>query len=328
MTSNTLLIFAHPGEAQAFYEADLPCTNIFICKEGQTNALYLLTEYLKSHQGEFSRLVNLGIAGSLLESAKLGEIYSIKTVYGEKEFKSFSLADAKAELDLVSAYTRIKDSESKKSLSFIAPIVDRELWALSFVAAKMHLPLYSFKYISDLADESVQCLDIKEWSRSYSEKLLKFYQHFFSLEAESEIKVAELLPTTWEKHFHFSVTQKNKLADLIARLKLVSFKSLFQEELLQECLLHSALPKERSNYLLKKLSFKLNPLMEELSGKLYNEVSALTKIGAKVQFAPDFEENYFTISMKIEHEKNLERLKLGLSEVNFQKIVNLLQGEL
>lgn len=88
MTLKTLLIFAHYGEAQAFIDSPIPGTDVLICGEGLSHALYKTSESL-IHEGEkYASVVNLGIAGSFSPQHKVGDIFSIKTVYAEKDRKS------------------------------------------------------------------------------------------------------------------------------------------------------------------------------------------------------------------------------------------------
>jgi hypothetical protein len=326
MTLKTLLIFAHYGEAQAFIDSPIPGTDVLICGEGLSHALYKTSESL-IHEGEkYASVVNLGIAGSFSPQHKVGDIFSIKTVYAENEFKSFKLDDENAKVDLISAQKRIKRNEDQKSLSHYANLVDRELWAIAFACSKKKYKLYSYKLVSDRADETVVCENIAENAKTYSKQLYDYFLMNFPQMEKIERSLAKGLPQEWENHFHFSHTQRKKLESLTERLSLLGMTDLYSDELLESCKLSSPLPKDRTNFLLKKLAHLLNPSMAKVEAKLDELVSPLVDIGAKVHFSPEFEEEYFTISMKIETEKNLEKLKKSLDEINYRDIVDVLQG--
>ena len=328
MTLKTLLIFAHYGEAQAFIESPLPNTDVLVCGEGMTNALYKTMEHLIREDETYHTVVNLGVVGNLKNEPKIGEIFSIKTVYAENEFKSFMLDDPKAELDLISAHKRIKNKEEREYLSHYAHLVDRELWAIAYACSKKGLKLVSYKLITDNADETFYCENILENAKILSMQLYDYYRNKISIKGEHHQSINQELPQEWNGVFHFSVTQRKKLENLLEKLALLGITNCLNAKIIDECKQVSPLPKERTNYLLKKLFHQLNPTMAKVEEKLENLVAPLSNIGAKIHFSPDFEEDYFTISMKIENEKNLNRLKESIDKINYQAIVNVLNGSL
>jgi nucleoside phosphorylase len=328
MTLKTLLIFAHYGEAQAFIEKPLTNTDVLICGEGMTNALYKTTEQLIRENENYHTVVNLGVAGNLKGEPKIGDIYSIKTVYADNEFKSFKLDDPKAEIDLISAPKRIKNKEEREYLSHYAHLVDRELWAIAYACSKRRLKLVSYKLITDNADEAFYCENILENAKKLSTQLYDFYVSQILTQGEQQESIGLELPLEWNGVFHFSLTQRKKLENLLDRLALLGITNCLNTEIIDDCKKVSPLPKERANYLLRKLSHQLNPTMAKVEEKLDNLVAPLSNIGAKIHFSPDFEEDYFTISMKIENEKNLNRLKESIDKINYQAIVNVLNGSL
>jgi hypothetical protein len=326
MTLKTLLIFAHYGEAQAFNDSPIPNTEILICGEGRTNALYKTTEHLARTKEKYFRAVNLGVVGSLNETMKIGEIFSIKTVYAENEFKSFRLDDDQAQIDLITAENRINQEETKKHLSHYAKLVDRELWSIAFACSKQNIKLYSLKLVSDFSDGTIACDDISQGAKSYSKQLYDYFLKNYLINNESRYSSKKEVNLEWENDFHFSFSQRKKLENLLERLSILGYENCLNKELIDKCKVYSPLPKERTNFLLKKLSHQLNPYMAKIEAKLVDLTGPLTEIGAKIHFSADYEEDYFTISMKIENEKNLQRLKESIDKINYKCIMDTLNG--
>ena len=328
MTTKTLLLFAHRGEAQAFLASDIPQTDIFITGEGLQETTETLCLHLAHNLDAYHQIINLGITGSLHEKANIGEAYSIRTVYAESQFKSFTSADAKASVDVVSSLKRIKTTEDKKKLSPIAHMVDRELWAVASVAHRFKLPFKSYKLVSDMADENFACQNIQELALDYSQKLLSFYlgQGQAQTKTIQKEKSSELL----NSDFYLTFTQKERLKTILERLEL-TFKqpqaSFLSPDLLNSIKEKTKLPKERTNILLEELQIKLNPLMNETKTKLEELVTPLTDIGAKVKFDPQYEETSLTLTMKMSEQKHVTKLQEALSGISFQEIHKTFYGD-
>ena len=326
MTLKTLLIFAHYGEAQAFIESPIPNTEILICGEGRTNALYKTTEHLARTKENYFRAVNLGVVGSLNENIKIGEIFSIKTVYAENEFKSIRLDDDKAQIDLITAEKRINQEETKKNLSHYAKLVDRELWPIAFACSKQNIKVFSLKLVSDNSDGTIACDKISQNAKNFSKQLHDYFLKYFLMDSDPSNKPKYELALEWENDFHFSFSQRKKLENYLERLSILGFERSLNEELVNKCKEFSPLPKERTNFLLKKLSHQLNPFMAKIEAKLEDLTAPFTEVGAKIHFSADYEEDYFTISMKIENEKNLQRLKESINKIDYKSIIDTLHG--
>lgn len=188
-----LLVFAHRGEAQAFLKGrnfravDFAFSGVFqsekemllLCGEGLPAAQQRVAAFLNAFGKNLSRVVNLGIAGSLSDSLKPGEIYPIRTVYREPEggpaFPSFRSAEPEAQTDCVSAAKRVLTRGYAQRLAPFAPIVDRELWAIASLCADYNLPFLAYKLISDRAGVDTSTVDFKACARQFSEQLYKFY---------------------------------------------------------------------------------------------------------------------------------------------------------
>lgn len=190
MTHKPLLLFAHRGEAKTFFTHDnlQPFSQIFprafensryyllITNEGFQETTENLTHFLAIHHNQISKIINMGVAGSLNDKTTLETVYPIKTIYGENEFKSFNIQTPDACHDLISSKTSVDDSEKAKTLSSIASIVDREAWAIASIAKKFNLDFYCYKLISDRANSKDIHKQVKEKHIIYSQKLYNFYK--------------------------------------------------------------------------------------------------------------------------------------------------------
>ena len=325
-STKTLLVFAHRGEAQAFQDASLTQTDIFITGEGLQETTETLCLYLAQNSGTYHQIINLGITGTLHDKAQMGDVYSIRTVYGESQFKSFTSADEKAAIDVVSSLKRVKTTEEKKKLSPIAHMADRELWAVASLAHRFKIPFKSYKLVSDMADETLACQNIQELALNYSQKLLSFYLTQTQTKPAAEEKSTHLLGPD----FYLTFTQNEKLKTLLERLEL-TFKapqsSFLTTDFLSSIKEKSKLPKERTNLLLEELQIKLNPLMNETKTKLEELVSPLTDIGAKVKFDPHYEETSLTLTMKMTDQKHVTKLQEALKGISFEEIQKTFYGD-
>lgn len=331
MSQKPLLLFAHRGEAQAFlgqavsvssslqaYET--PHYLLLVTQEGIQETTENLTWFLAEKKDQVSLIINLGVAGALQSNLNLDQIYKIKTIYAEEQFKSFSTGSDG--LDLITAKTRVSNAELAKKLSITAPIVDREAWAMASVAKKFKKNFNCYKLISDFAGANGEenfCEMVKEKAQIYSEKL---YQHFLTLNFVS-LEKPNLhfdLPG-----FHFTFTQQKQYEILIERLQLKGISD------------HSALigkinqlkltPKEKSQELIQELTFILNPFKKEFEQKLGTVTLPLTQIGCRLKFTEHYENKHFTLSMPIENEKNLVNLQNALKEISYHEISKILDGE-
>lgn len=188
-----LLVFAHRGEAQAFLKGrnfravDFAFSGVFqsekemllLCGEGLQVAEKRASVFLNSFGKNISLVLNLGIGGSLSDSLKPGEIYSIRAVFREpgegQAFPTFRSAEPAAQTDCVSAAKRVLTRDYAQRLAPFAPIVDRELWAIASLCADYHLPFLAYKLISDRAGVDSSAVDFKRSARQFSERLFDFY---------------------------------------------------------------------------------------------------------------------------------------------------------
>lgn len=330
-----LLVFAHRGEAQEFikrfsfvpmdgnndlYQAEGRL--LLICGEGIyevfTNLGPLLGQY------PIQKVINLGIAGSLDDKARIGDFVSVRTVYcesGQLHFHSFTLADKSAQLDTITSAQRVLDMEYAQKLSNFAPIVDRELWAMAKLCSRMGIPLYAYKLISDKAGEATNCFDLKSRALEFSTSLLEGFLAICSNE-ETDLTPAEDYPLP------MSFTQKARYRKSLSSLKVSEdfdgekFNG-FVERLKSE---EGLARKQAANILLEEMELMLNPRRHAVKQSFEKLSSPLSEIGANVLFDKSFEKKKFTLQMEINGQANLEKLKDALSHIHFEAFENVWEG--
>ena len=189
-----LLMFAHRGEAQEFIRRkhNIPVDFYFSGVYRSDDEILLLTnggiqltrERMTSICTYFgkniSRVINLGIAGSLTDQLQQNQVYAIRTIYHEPDedalHPSFTCADKKSKIDCVTVREPILDNDSVKGLANIAQVVDQELWACAAVSKHFNLPLRAYKLISDKVRDGSSAVFIKSQAATYSKHLFDFYK--------------------------------------------------------------------------------------------------------------------------------------------------------
>ncbi len=328
-----LLTFAHRAEAQAFHDKfDLKSCgeNLFLNQdfmllvtgEGLFEAMSECMKVLTLHP-EISEVYNLGIVGNL-GSQKLDEVASIRSVYAHDSssplFKSFTTSDPSASIDLLSFSQRVKDSQTKEKLALFAPLVDREAWAIGFVANRFKRPFYVFKYISDDADENTQCHFIKDSAFLYSQKLLSFFLNFHSgpqNEEEEERQLPEgLYFTRAQKLLYF------KYQNLLETLG----KEIPSEEI-KKIMLLDITPKQKTGQLLNLMKELINPMTSIMQEELGKFLKPFTQIGAQVKTDNELESSELLIQYKIRNQSDIDRLKRGLELFDIKQFERFFEGE-
>lgn len=338
MSQKPVLLFAHRGEAHAFlnHAENLHSLNqteiqayeskhyfILITNEGIQETTENLTYFLANHKEQVSHVINLGVAGALDSSLAIDQIYKIKTIYGEEQFKSFQTSD-KTGIDLISAKNRVNKPEMVQKLLLTAPLVDREAWAMASVTKKIKKDFSCYKIISDFANQDNVCDLVKEKASILSEKLFHYYKelHF---DSSIEIPTELTLPG-----FHFTFTQQKQLENILSRLSLKENKtqsSFLEGQKTNEIARLKISPKEKAQILIHELTMQLNPFKKNFEDKLNQATLPLTQIGCRLKFTENYENKNFTISMPIENEKNYLKLKEALTKINYQDITKILDGD-
>jgi len=341
-----LFTFAHKGEAIAFLKSgqyqqidgpqDLYSHQdhfLLITGEGIEKTLFSLSSVLAKFS-QITEVINFGVCASLVLNHKKGSIHSIRTVYAQVrdqiQYKSFESSDPTSSYDILSTNQRILTPKEADRLESFAPLVDRELWAVGYTCHQLKIPWRSYKLISDfpIAEQVEICRVVKDHAEEWSQQL---YQHFHKIpsrEKEKKEKKLSIELIQLEDHFYFTITQKRILEQYI---KVLSKDNHLSEVLssinLSDIIDSEITPKNRTKKLLEILKYKVNPYMENLKIKLAQYNQPLTKIGTKIVFDQNFENNNIQISHKITDSNSLDLFIKSLRIWNYNSIQSLLNGD-
>jgi len=329
-----LLTFAHRGEAKAFFR-EFPFKPINFAFEGLylSEGHYLLitgegiqatSEKLSAVLGAFKEIesiFNLGVCGALDENFNEGEIHPIRTCYMEKnskmEFKSFSTPNIDG-LDCVSAHQRVLDTGYAKYLSYFAPLVDREVWAIGSVCSLFKKSFYSYKYISDNADGEEICQVVSVKAEKISEALLNYF-----LRLKYPDKIKKIIPEF--KGLHFTTSQKRLYSSLIKKFKI---KGMPLDKIvnLYEINALPLSPKQKAARVLKEMQAALFPFNEKIKNDLQDIIAPMEELGIKVKYPKSFETTEIEIGSVIKNGHDLFKLIENLKEFPLDKIHQVLKG--
>lgn len=351
-----LLIFAHRGEAQAFFnEWDLLPVNFYftglfknkdhfvlITGEGPKEASEKSVAVLSSFKDEITEVINIGIAGSLTPKLKVGDHVWVRSSYAQNaercEFKSFT-TKTHDNIDCITAYSRVTTPEEKKLLSSFADIVDRELWSIASAGHLFRVDVLALKLISDESDSTDICQLVKDEAPALSKKLFSEYQNYLKKQVSSTpVTLVAPKSNTIEDFIlthpklYFTTSQARKLSTLLRGLALK--KILDDEEIktftqnLIESTADEKTSKEISKMLLNLLGEKLNPLNTQIKNKIAEVLAPLTDAGAQANFDPELEQDYIQLNYQIRSTKDQKKLILALEQFNYQKIKDIFSGNL
>lgn len=184
-----LLTFAHYGEAQHFLKSgnfkqiDFESKNLFkndnsfllVTGEGLDATSKRLNAFFNNTNEKISKLINIGIGGALKDNLDLGSICRIKKILQENESETLLSADVYSNINCISAINRIDNKSYRTKLSKLADVVDQELWACAKECSIRGIPVYSFKLISDYANNPVDFKTIVRNAKEYSRKLYEYF---------------------------------------------------------------------------------------------------------------------------------------------------------
>lgn len=336
-----LLIFAHRGEARAFFSKytlkAMPFTEglyesaecyLLITGEGPWKAGPKLALVLGKLANEIDSCINLGIAGALRSSIETGKIYPIRTCFleqnSEMQFASHQLSPQG--LDLITCHTRVLDPDLAKRLDNFSPLVDRELWSLAQVSTLSGHKISAYKLISDMVGETEICQRVKEKSDQFSALLLDFYSSL-SLDQSKNAPQNSIDPN-WEG-FYFTTSLRNQRDALLDKISIKfgateqALKQVNQAELLEL----EITPKARAILLIDKMRSILNPVQKKLQTSLDDLSIDLASAGANIKFPRDFEKASFHLSAHIEKAADLVLLIKAMEDFNYPKLIELIEGK-
>lgn len=341
-----LLTFAHRGEAQVFLKEnnwkshpnfnDLYVSEelaLLITKEGSFQSSIALSRALGLYP-HITKVINLGIAGSLTKDLQKFDIIQIKNCYAEDEYKSFSLICEIPHIpsfDCITSKKRILNNDDGKLMAVVAPIVDRELWGLSFVCKESNIPLQSIKLISDHIGDVEFCKIVKEESLDFSDRL---YQFFITNLREEKIEPNDsntVLEIENDPNFYLTVSQKRELKNLYHLL--ISKTNLSQGEINKKINIEhisklEQLPKNRSKILALELKKLLYPIRFEIAKHLDEICFESKKLGLNFKFSEDLESKIFHLNTQISSAFDLEQTIKALKKFDYKRYENLLNGNI
>lgn len=346
LDKKTAYIFAHRAEAQCFlknwnakplqigtldlYESKYAF--VLICGEGLQSASESTAIFLSLFDSKLSHLINLGIAGSLRKDLEPRQIYSVRSSYAESIhfkalFKSFSSADKEARLDCISSADRILSDNYADRLKPFAELVDRELWGIASSCQRFRIPFFSYKLVSDFAGNLTNCFDLSHRAEEFSQILYDFIQE---KKPRLEVRNEQNQLKFKASEFYFSKTQSRIFDHYIKSLKL-KLATDCADDVLKQVNLNRILekdipPKKRTDILLQELSDLLNPFQKKLRKALDKETKKLREVGCDIKFDSHFESEHIRLSVGVDSEAQLERVKRALNEFSHTNISRIING--
>lgn len=328
-----LITMAHLGEAQGvieyfnlkritphYFEGELLCC--LITGEGPFEAATTTSHYLG--QKKFNSVINLGIAGTLSDDFKVGEIYGVRSIYliidGKPQFKSFKSFEKGA--DCLTSFERIVSSQKANKLSGIGHLVDREAWGVAMAAKTCGVSFKCFKLISDVAGTIGACEIVRDNAQNGSLQLAQFLQNIIE-DRPSEKNHTEL------QGFHFTVSTRHKFEQMLKKIsireaiEIDDVAELFNLDELRE---QKILPKDRTRLLLNQMENKLDPLKEKLESGLQKWKTPLEREGIFIQTDSTWESNEVKLSFSAKTQLELEQKIEILRNLKFKPFENLRNG--
>lgn len=352
-----LLVFAHRGEAQAFFQyyeftpVNFYFTGLFksekylllITGEGPKEASEKTVAVLSSFKPEIGQVINLGVAGSLNPKLKIKDIVWIRSCYAQAqskmEFKSFT-TDYHSKLDCITSFQRVTLPEERKLLSSFADLVDRELWSILSACHLFKIEGLSLKVISDDFSSNDFCDLVKTEAPLYSQLLLSGWQkyeadqsHIFDKTISSPITNLQISSQkNLHPAFYFTTSQERKMESLSRSLQLK--KLMTKDEIYQYCekmaLENVGLksPKDLTKNLLVQLDEINDPIKVKIKNKIKTALLPLSEAGVSAQVDPELELDQVHISYTISNVKDQKKLILALEQFQLQKIKDIFNGKI
>lgn len=369
LKTKTLLVFAHRGEAQSFIERLhlQHKENIFfksfenedffllLTGEGVQEATRILTTYLAQNLQSIKQVVNFGIAGSLNQRLKVGDVSPVRSVCRQgsqgMEFKSFTLCDLG--FDCITSDLRVLNSEQANFLNSFGDLIDRELWAIAEVCHFFKVPLRSFKAISDQPvheKQSIQCQWISERASHWSEKLFEYYQMEVKALPQRDSEEATTMPildlfiegivkelnhksqkkSVTSQWFHWTQTLRHQM-DQLLELRWQQSKNLekIKNEINFEVLLEKNLTsKVRAMRLLRQLQVISDPIFYQIQNQIEKSLKGLTDEQVHVQYSDQLEDPTLTISFQFKNELEFDSKIKKISQFNPRSYFKIFEGEI
>jgi hypothetical protein len=345
-----LLVFAHRNEAKAILEAyptkpvtdhTFQLTDVFnlnehydllITGEGPLNVMLKLTHYLSLYHQNIEYIINYGVAGSLSVQFAIEQIVEINNCLcfdgTSFRFHNFQLETNQKSSHMptcISLDKRINHIEIKKMLSYHGQIIDRELWAINFVAKNFKLKVKSHKVISDELDQVDICQMVKDQSDIYAHII---YNHFKQLnfDKSTEEKSNHQFPS--ELYLTHSMRAKlDKVLDSLSSKFKLSKDEILADELNKISFQKDMPAKERSLLVIDNLEKKLNPMRTKLELELREILVDLKRNNIQYKTDREWEKCYVEITTRLHNQDDIDQVISSLKKLNFEKVQHLFQGK-
>jgi len=336
-----LLVFAHRGEAQLFFEnhklKEHPAFSklyynsefhLLLCGEGKENSLLNTTRAIAILNNKINLVINYGIAGALEPTVPLNKIITSRTIYTEKEsemkFHSFQ-DDKKSKYDLITTNKRILNDSNIETFKNFGHIVDREAWAIFMSSKSFKKEVKSFKLISDYTTHEKQdfCKSVQEHSIEFSNK---FYEHFElnflnKIEKENEKNLQLNLES-----FHVTFSQKEFIKNNYPKIS--ENHKEFIKKYIKELIGNQDISKKaKTKNLIIAIEQKLKPLTFKLQENIDQLLNEFQNGNIKFQYDKKLEKTELKLTATIENKTNIDTLITYLEQLPFEKFQNILNGE-
>lgn len=346
-----LLVFAHRGEAQSFFDqwdfkpVDFIFSGLFksrdyyllLTGEGPREASEKTVATLSLIHPEISKIINLGVAGSLTPKLKLHDLLWVRTSFADHaeklEFKSFT-SSHHTHIDCMTAWSRVTSKEKKQELTSFADIVDRELWSIMSAGQLFKKEVLSLKIISDESDSTDICKLVKEEAPLLSRKLL---DEFINYQNINKPFVYEETKEDFSQYFlghdylYFTTSQKRKLETLLKGFEIKQNLSkdeiiILANEIIQEHKDNRS-AKDIAKIFLGTLSEKLNPLKTLINQKIALALKPLHDSGVNATIDAELEKEFININYQIQNERDLRKLILALEYFKYSNFKDIFDGK-
>ena len=366
-----LLIFAHKQEASAFLkrgdwrrcekvpslyegvytkEREVSADYLCITGEGVHAVLHGLTRVLGYLAGEVTSLVNMGLCGSLRaeNENEIGQVCEVRMAYdyghGKPLFQSYGCyrSGLLPSMDCISAMERVGDKTMRYELGHHASLVDREIWAVGYVAEKYALRFSGLKVISDLANDfTVKERPNRSQAEAWSEALYRAYESFV-FEEEKGIRKArpQLKKSSWidalpsKDFFYITAAQQGELEALLSSWLRHKDSFSLRQQLQGDKGFRSIVAlkltrKNRTKSLIRHLKEQLDPDLGKVTAALGALESAFLNRGLQMKCSKGERKKPLKVRFcfEVSSRKELNTMIKVLDEVPIERIEALMQGK-
>jgi len=330
-----LITMAHKGEAQGVIEKyNLKKISnelyenqeivLLITGEGPFEAAIRTALIIPRYSFKF--ILNLGIAGTISEDCKVGDVISVRTIYllqnNKPSFKSFQ--SDKVGQDCLTSFERILDPEKVINLRGLGSIVDREAWGVAMAAKAAGVPFKSYKVVSDQAGTLDACELVRERAYDYSLKLADVLSGVFQETPKLAKKIK--LPDG----FYFTFTTENRFKTFLDKLS--QKHELHPDVVITSLELNRFLelnltPKEKTAKLLEAMEELIDPLKKVLQQNAEKLTKRFSDHGFKIQIDPSWENPKLKIELEASDSTDLQKQCEKLSQLSLDEFSTLMKGD-